>query len=435
MVGFYVVGYAVTWRCSLTEVAWMNTLLAVMAALALLVTTHALMPFTVTLLLFALATEVRAYRRRWPGLRWPVALGLDVAVLVLVNIAGRPGGLPDNYAPVSVPVALLVVVMLPVLYLSSIAIRTLMRGRRVTGFEIVQASLALAIGVGGALRLAPTVGLSTGLIGATLLLLGAADYAAAFAFIDRWTGRGRNFYFYTTLAGALTLVGTRLVLPEVALAMTWFAIALAALWVGGTYDRITLRFHGAGYLTAAAMVSGLLPFVLDSLVAHPSDTWHSATSVSFLVAAAVIVGYGLLVGARRKDPSWNGLLPQAIVAALLGCVAAGIGARWLAGVFADAPGPDADFATLATSRTAVLCILAVVMAWAARKYSLRELGWLVVPLLIGEGLRLLLEDMRHGRPATLFITLALYGGALVATSTLMKKSPARSIELHSPGQS
>jgi hypothetical protein len=119
------------------------------------------------------------------------------------------------------------------------------------------------------------------------------------------------------------------------------------------------------------------------------------------------------------------------VAALLGCVVAGSGARWLAGVFANAPGPDADFAYLATSRTAVLCILAVVMAWAARKYSLRELGWLVVPLLVGEGLRLLLEDIRHGRPATLFITLALYGGALVATSTLMKKTPAGSTALQS----
>jgi hypothetical protein len=431
LVGFYVVGYTVTWRCNLTEVAWMNTLLAVATALALLVATHALMPLTVAILGFALATEVRAYRRRWPGLRWPVALGLDVAVLLLVSIVGRPEGLPEGYVPVSVPFAFLIVVMLPVLYLSSIAIRTLMRGRAVTGFEIVQASLALAIGVGGALRLAPIVGVTTGLIGVTLLLLGVADYAAAFAFIDRRTGRGRNFYFYTTLAGVLTLFGTRLVLPDVALAITWFAIALVALWVGGTYDRITLRFHGAVYLTAAAIVAGLLPFVLDSLVAHPSETWHRATSVSFLVALAVIVGYGLLVATQRKDLSWNALLPQAIVAALLGCVVAGSGARWLAGVFANAPGPDADFAYLATSRTAVLCILAVVMAWAARKYSLRELGWLVVPLLVGEGLRLLLEDIRHGRPATLFITLALYGGALVATSTLMKKTPAGSTALQS----
>ena len=60
----------------------------------------------------------------------------------------------------------------------------------------------------------------------------------------------------------------------------------------------------------------------------------------------------------------------------------------------------------------------------------RELGWLVYPLLVGEGLRLLLEDIRYGRPATLFITLALYGGALIATSGLMRRNPSRSTGSH-----
>jgi hypothetical protein len=424
LVGFYGVGFAVTWRCGLTEIAWTNTLLAVTTALALLVATHNLLPFTITLLLFASATELRAYRRRWPGLRWPVALGLDAAVLVMVDILARPEGLPEGYAPVSLRVALLIIVMLPVLYVSVIAIRTLVRGRGVTGFEIVQASLALAIGVGGAMKLAEPVGLNPSLIGALVLLLGAAGYSAAFAFVDRTAGRGRNFYFYTSLAGVLTLLGTRMVLPDVALTVTWSALALAALWLGGSYDRITLRFHGAVYLTASAIVSGLLPSAHDSLVAHPGGAWRPATWVGLLVAAAVTMGYGLLVVTRRKDPSWTALLPQAIVAGLLVWVSAGMGTLWLAGDLANAPGPDADFASLATSRTAVLCILSVVMAWAARKYSLRELGWLVYPLLVGEGMRLLLEDLRYGRPSTLFITLAFYGSALVATSSLMKKTPA-----------
>ena len=121
----------------------------------------------------------------------------------------------------------------------------------------------------------------------------------------------------------------------------------------------------------------------------------------------------MLVATRRKDPSWFALLPQAILAGLLAWISAGIGTMWLAGELAKAPGPDADFAYLATSRTAVLCMLAVLMAWFARKYSLRELGWLVYPLLVGEGMRLLLEDIRYGRPSTLFVTLAFYGGALV----------------------
>jgi hypothetical protein len=425
LVGFYAIGFAVTWRCHLTEIAWINTLLAVTSAMAMLVATHALMPFTIALLAFASATELRAYRRRWPGLRWPVALGLDAAVLVMVSILARPEGLPEGYAPVSMRLAFLIVVLLPVLYLSSIAIRTLLRDRGVTSFEVVQAATALAIGVGGAMKLAEIMGLSPRLVDTPLVLLGAAGYGAAFAFIDRRTGRGRNFYFYTTLAGVLTLVGTRMVLPEVALTITWCALGTAALWLGGSHDRITLRWHGVVYLTAATFVSGLSPSVHDSLMAHPAGPWRPATLMAILVAAAVAVGYALLVATRRRDPSWVALLPQAILGGLLVCVSAGMGTLVLAGGLANAPGPDTDLAYLATSRTAVLCILAIFMAWAARKYSLRELGWLVYPLLIGEGIRLLLEDLRYGRPSTLFITLALYGGALVATSSLMKKATAR----------
>ncbi len=221
LVGFYMIGFAVTWRGNLTEIAWVNTLLAVVSALALLVVTRALMPFTLALLVFASATELRAYRRRWPGLRWPVALGLDAAVLVTASIVARPQGLPEGYAPVSEPLAFLIVAMLPLLYLSVIVIRTLLRGRLITSFEVVQASLALAIGVGSALKLAEVMDLSAGLLGVPLVLLGAAGYGAAFAFIDRRVGRGRNFYFYTTLAGVLTLVGTTMVLSNVALTVVW----------------------------------------------------------------------------------------------------------------------------------------------------------------------------------------------------------------------
>ena len=118
LVGFYMIGFAVTWRGNLTEIAWVNTLLAVVSALALLVVTHALMPFTIALLAFASATELRAYRRRWPGLRWPVALGVDAAVLVTTSIVARPQGLPEGYAPVSVTLAFVhrrdVAVALPV---------------------------------------------------------------------------------------------------------------------------------------------------------------------------------------------------------------------------------------------------------------------------------------------------------------------------------
>jgi hypothetical protein len=45
----------------------------------------------------------------------------------------------------------------------------------------------------------------------------------------------------------------------------------------------------------------------------------------------------------------------------------------------------------------------------------------VYPLLAFGGLRLVLEDLSHGRPGTLFVSFALYGGALFATPKLLRR--------------
>ena len=72
-----------------------------------------------------------------------------------------------------------------------------------------------------------------------------------------------------------------------------------------------------------------------------------------------------------------------------------------------------DAGVAATARTAVLAALALGLAWTAQRASLPELGWLVYPLLAAGGLKLLLEDVRQGRPATLVASLALYGAVLI----------------------
>jgi len=46
----------------------------------------------------------------------------------------------------------------------------------------------------------------------------------------------------------------------------------------------------------------------------------------------------------------------------------------------------------------------------------REAGWLVYPALAATGLKILLEDLPRGRPATLFLAFALYGAALIAVA-------------------
>jgi len=83
-----------------------------------------------------------------------------------------------------------------------------------------------------------------------------------------------------------------------------------------------------------------------------------------------------------------------------------------------------DAGILATIRTVVLALAAAVLAWAGRQRQFLEWGWLVYPVLALTGIKMLLEDMPQSRPATLFIALAAYGGALIASPRLRRRMPS-----------
>jgi hypothetical protein len=80
----------------------------------------------------------------------------------------------------------------------------------------------------------------------------------------------------------------------------------------------------------------------------------------------------------------------------------------------------ADPGVAAVVRTGVLAGLALALAFLARRLTLPELGWLVYPLVALGGLKLLMQDLRHGRPATLVLSLTLYGLVLTLAPRLLK---------------
>ena len=76
---------------------------------------------------------------------------------------------------------------------------------------------------------------------------------------------------------------------------------------------------------------------------------------------------------------------------------------------------------LAVERTAVLAAMAVLLACLGRLEPLRQTTWLVYPVLVFGGLKLLVEDLPAGRPATLVLSFALYGGALILAPRLSRR--------------
>jgi hypothetical protein len=413
-------GLGLAWRHRLSGIAWIHGLVGLATAFGLLQVTHDLVPFTVALLLIALLVELTALRDRWLGLRWPTALVLDLAVLQTVLIAVRADGPPPGYPVLSSTSVIVVGLALPVLYLGSIATRTLVRSRAVRPFEVLQAAVALLIGFGGTLGVVEFTGAATMAVGAFGLLLGAACYAVAFSFIERREGIGRNFYVYTTFAGLLAIAGAWLMLGPSARAVAWAGLGIIGIWLGGQLRRVTLPIHGLVYLGMAAGAAGLLQGAIDGLLGDGAGPWRAVSPLGLAIGVVAVIAYVILARSASPDTPWNRLLPQAGVAALIALIGGGLVARALAGPLADAPGGSADAAFLATSRTAALAGLAVVLAWAGRRWARPELTWLVYPILAVGGLRLLLEDLPQGRPVTLFISFALYGGALFATPRLVR---------------
>jgi hypothetical protein len=81
---------------------------------------------------------------------------------------------------------------------------------------------------------------------------------------------------------------------------------------------------------------------------------------------------------------------------------------------------NADPGVLATVRTGVIAVATLLIAWMSRQARFRECAWLVYPLLVAIGLKMVSHDFKYSRPATLFIAMALYGAALIIAPRLRR---------------
>lgn len=420
---------ALAWRRDLPALAWAATLAALATALALLVATYAIQSLAAVALGLGLATVWLGYDRGWLGPRWPAAVAADLVVLAMTDLVAREGGPPEAYRDLSRPVALAIALALPILYLASFALRTLVRRREVAAFEALQAGAALLVGLGGAVGVARSAGTGEGTLGAAALALGAGCYAVSFVFVGRPSGQARNLAFYSSLALALTLWGSSIVGGHDLLAPLACVLAVVAAGLAARFERVTLRAHSAVYVAAAAGASGLAPATWDALVAPASRPWHPLTPSALPAFAAALACYTIMVVTRKPEGEpWQARLPAAAAGLISVCGLGALGVLSLVSLTATG-GAVPDPGGVAVARTAVVALAALAIAAGRSLAAFGPLAWLPYPLLLCGGLKLLVEDLRYGRPATLFPAFVLYGIALIVAPRLSKASdPAGSLE-------
>ena len=409
----------VAWRRDLQFLVWMFVSCAVVMAVALVFATASVEPSVALLLLLGLASVWLGYTKKWRGPRWLVAAAANFLVFFMVSIASSPLGVPERYTHFSIARAQLLAGGLLLVYLGSFALRTLWRRRDVTLFEVIQSAATLAIGFGGAVRIAHAVGSGGTALGVVTLIAAAACYLVAFAFVDRRLGRGRNFIFYTSLALVLIVTGSRLLAQGSALALIWCVLALATAFLGGRYARVTLRVHSALFTLAAAWYGGLLRLGFTAFLA-PAERVTSRPAPALL---AVLLGtgltYAILVATQRqRDASGLTRLPRLVVLVATVICLAGL-ATSLAVHIVRGWGVQNLAAAAVAARIAILSVAAALLAAGSRSALFRELGWLVYPVLVLGGLVLLI-GLKQSHAATLFLSCAFYGGALIAAPWLLK---------------
>ncbi len=344
---------------NLRALAWVSVLLVLPTACLLLVSTHALVSFGALLVVVAAGAEAASVRRDWPGLPWLPAVVADLVVLEAVWIAARPEGLPEVYAGLSRGAVLALALALFAASLAGTARRAFGRTETPDAFEAVQLGAALLLVVFAVSRLTPLAGLPPSLVWAV------AGFVAAVA---------------------------------------------PARAVGSTAPA-----YGGVMLLTAVIVSGLAGFVRDAFVGSPAAGRPATSSLVVLVLSAAAT---VLLAGRLRAGSGGAVVRGAMFT--LACVSiAGAGALAVLAL-ALLVAPDGEPGRTAAARGAVLAAASVLLASLRRLPTLAPLARLTYPVLAVAGLKLLIDDLPHGRPSTLVVTFVLYGAALIVVPRILR---------------
>jgi hypothetical protein len=397
-------GLAVAAHRRLRGLALAATTGTIVTLFALALTTGRPMPYVAPALMLAAATWWLGESRQWPSLRWLAGLSLDLFLFGLINAAIVQ---PPRESPA---VVLIVLVMVMVIVLGLFVVKALVR-QRVSSFEAVQTALLLTLGVGGAAMIAPTLSESGAVIvGCCALVIAGFGYAVPFAAGAARRSRATVHYF-SSISLALLLAGLFTLLRGPAESV---ALVVAAVLIAGAGARWNLplwRLQSI-ILTGGAMISAGFSAVAFQLWQPGAASWPAPDAIVWLPAAAAV--FAVVIDRLHDDraPTLTQYIAR-IMLTTMAVAAAATALLWgIGGPLLDRP---VDAGELASLKTTVLALIATLLMASRRRLGV-EAGWLAGAALAFGGVELLVEGLWVATPSRLFVALAAYGAALIATS-------------------
>ncbi len=345
-----------------------------------------------------------------------VAAGCRAGLAVLVWTGVLAGAATGGVLFVATGAIAVFVSFLLALYAASLALR---RRPGVEGLEWppgVAAVLFLALGAWLSTRPGGTPDRWTALTPAGIAVLAAALVALALlgAAHDA-KARGLAPTDVLQPAAALT-VAVGLLSGGPAVSVLWGLLGIILAARAPRDGRGWMAWLAAALVAGAALLSGLLRTELAAFLAAPgalSPPSGPAVLVAIAAATAFIVAAAGAPDAPAPRP--GAVLVSAAVASG-SALALVVG---LAPFTSTAPG-------LALARTVVLCGATLVVAWTVRFVRFGVVSLLAYPLLAAAGVKLLIEDLRVGGPATLTAAFVFYGVTLLLAPRLLRARSRRS---------
>lgn len=405
--------YIVAARRRLADLPGLAGAATVLVGLAIAMTmgTHGV----VSLLFVALATATSwfAEHRRLGWLRWLTA---GAAGLELLAVTSRALAVPPREP---VWLALLSLACLVATIQGSLATRFILLGREARVFDAVQAAGAVVIGSGGAVLLTRSNGTAHALVGVVTLLFGLGAYLAG---QTKLIDRPRMMVAYrTTLTFGLaaTVVALAVLLDGTALAVVAAGLAVAVFAGASWPTPLAPPQHGLVFALTAVFASGLPQFAWGAWTSTPAPVWAVSPVAIAVMAVAGWCSLRPLPGLTAPEAGLITGTQLAVAGLTLFC----IGGLLTAG-FVQAGGAFLVAAErLASARTLVVAMVAIGTATLRRLIRPATLRRLVYPVLALGGVRILLDDLRHFTPSTLFFALAVFGLALAVAPRLAARVP------------
>lgn len=414
LVGYVVLTLWMTAPHDMELVPWVATVAACLAALALVITTHAIVPLTLALLAIALASEVSACIGHRLTQRVMAALAVDFAIWQVIDVMTLSKTVPEGYQAVSLATVTTLCLALLAIYGGSIGVRGFLQRGTITYFDLGQGVVAFALATFGAMN--ATHGGIGPILGIVFLALAGVCYWGALSLFadDRFI---RNRWISATWAAALLVAGTWLVLPAGLQVMFLSAAGVAAAWLYARTAKLSLGLHASVYLLGAVVFSPALGYVASALVGGEITPLPWSAAIVALAAAA-----SYIVGARHAEAQVRRRLLWVVPALLAGFAGAALAMSVIVAVTGGSSGLAA--ARLSMVRTIVGCAVALGLAFIGARWKKIELGW-VAYAAVGFGtLKLLLEDLKYGNAATLVVSLLFYGGVLILLPKMMQRKRA-----------